>query len=85
MIKLKSQLTDIPGKVLLSKPCSNTSRRESKTRAMRAGSDVSPPAMICTGSQGSCTTVQLKGFCLKFCNPFISPTPKPLILLTVPL
>lgn len=85
MIKLKSQLTDIPGKVLLSKPCSNTSRRKSKTRAMRAETDVSPRAMLCTGSQGSCTTVQLKGFCLHFCNPFISPTPKPLILLTVQL
>lgn len=85
MTKLKSQLTDIPGKVLLSKLRSNTSRRESKTRAMLAGSDGSPRAMLCTGSQGSCTTVQLKGFCLKFCNPLISSTPKPLILLTVQL
>lgn len=84
MIKLKSQLIDIPGKVLLSKPCSNTSRGESKTRKMD-GSDASPRAVLCTGSQGSCTTVQLKGFCLKFCNPSISPTPKPLILLTVQL
>lgn len=58
------QLTNIPGKVLLSEPDSNTLGRESKIRAVTEGSDVPnsgsmypTQVVICIGSQGNCTAV----------------------------
>lgn len=72
MIELKCRLTNTPGKVLLSKPYNNTSRRESKIRAVTEGSDVSN-----SGYTLHCSAIALTAYA-KY-----NPTPKLLMLLTI--
>lgn len=77
---IKTEVSSIPRKVLLRKPCNNTSGRESKTGARTEGSDVS--TWGCTlhrqSRQSHCRATAV----LQTPSLF-PPIPKPLILLTI--